>query len=327
MHMPVGYLFFFLLFASCTSHKLTKSKPAASGELIFQSGFEDDCRLVLTRSEFADITGADRAFRDHNDWVADLDNHPNIGNFSIQFGTGDSTGRTARIIAEPGNTENHVLQFRLKEPAVNAPNGRIQGNIYGNNGLKEFYQQERIFLHDDFNAVRKYPQKIHWLTIAEFWNNITWSQTVPYRFRITLGLGKLTKGEDDLHFILDAEDCQLFPDNHQKYTTVWAEVAKNIKVPIGKWFTLEYYFKEGDHNSGRFRMAITPAGEQKQVVFDVRKITHNTEDLHPDRVGDFNPLKLYTSKDLINFMRSQNKVLQIYWDDFKLWKDKRPSGE
>ena len=318
------YLFALSLLASCTYRKLTKSKPAG-GELIFQSGFEHDCSVILPRSEFADITGADRSFRDHNDWITDLDNHPNIGSFSIQFGIGDSTKRTARIIAEPGNRGNHVLQFWLKEPTVNGMNGRIQGNMYGNNGLKEFYQQERIFLHQDFNAVRKYPQKIHWLTIAEFWNNITWSQTVPYRFRITLGIGKLTEAEDDLHFILDAEDCQLFPDDKQKYTTVWAEAAKGIKVPIGKWFTMEYYFKEGDNKNGRFWMAITPAGEQKQVVFDVRKITHNTEDPHPDGVGEFNPIKLYTSKDLVNFMNSQQKVLQIYWDDLKLWKDKRPS--
>jgi len=35
-------------------------------------------------------------------------------------------------------------------------------------------------------------------------------------------------------------------------------------------------------------------------------------------------LKLYTSKGLIDYMNSKGKTLQIYWDDFKLWKDKRP---
>jgi hypothetical protein len=44
----------------------------------------------------------------------------------------------------------------------------------------------------------------------------------------------------------------------------------------------------------------------------------------PDGVSDFNPLKLYTSKGLIDYMHSRGKTLQIYWDDFKLWKGKRP---
>jgi hypothetical protein len=44
----------------------------------------------------------------------------------------------------------------------------------------------------------------------------------------------------------------------------------------------------------------------------------------PDGVGDFNPMKLYTSKGLIDYMKSQGKTLQIYRDDYKLWKDKKP---
>ena len=312
-----------LLLVCCASKKISTNK-SSNGQLIFQSGFENDCRVV-PRNENADIRGADKSLPGHNDWVADLDNHENIGNFSIQYGAGDPAKRFARIIAEPGNPGNHVLQFSLKEPTVNDKNGRIQANMYGNNGLKEFYQSEKIFLLTDFNTVKKYPKSIHWLTIAEFWDNITWSQTVPYRFRITLGVGKLTEKEEDLHFILDAENCQLFSDGKQKYSTVWAEANRSVNIPVGEWFTMEYYFKEGDQHTGRFYMAITRQHEHRQVIFDVKNFMHNTEDPHPDGVGDFNPFKLYTSRDLIEFMQGQQKVLQIYFDDFKLWKDKRPS--
>ena len=55
--------------------------------------------------------------------------------------------------------------------------------------------------------------------------------------------------------------------------------------------------------------------------------THNSKDPGPDGVSDFNPLKLYTSKSLIDFMRKNGKTLQIYWDDFKLWKNKKPLTE
>jgi len=97
-----------------------------------------------------------------------------------------------------------------------------------------------------------------------------------------------------------------------------------VKVPIGQWFTLEYYYKEGDANNGKFFMTIQPDGGKKEIIYDLTKITHNTKDSNPDGVTDFNPIKLYTSKKLIDYMGSQGKTLQIYWDDFKLWKDKRP---
>jgi hypothetical protein len=316
------YLFAALMFAACKQGEQVKNKES-DGQLIFQSGFENDSKVISKGSD-ADIIGVDKSLPDHNDWVNDLDNNPNIGNFNLQYQGGDSTMRFAKIIAEPGNRDNHVLQFWLDQPNVNGQKGRIQGNLYGNNGLYEFYQSERIFLTDDFNAIKNYPDKISWLTIAEFWNNITWSQTVPYGFRITLGLGKPVSSPSDLYFILDAQDCQLFPDGSQKYTTIWSETNQTMKVPIGKWFTLEYYYKEGDARDGRFYLAITPEAGLKYVIFDLTKITHNTEDPKPDGVGDFNPIKLYTSKGLINYMKDQGKTLQIYWDDFRLWKDKKP---
>ncbi len=309
-----------LFFSTCAQEQNIENNQ---GILIFQSGFEPNSVIEAKGSE-ADIEGADQSFTSQNDWVKDLDNHPDVGNFSLQYQGGDASQRYAKIIEEPGNPSNHVLHFWLNEANVEGKKGRIQGNLYGNKGMKEFYQSERIFLPSDFQTVRKYPNTINWLTIAEFWNNITWSQTVPYRFRITLGIGKPVKEESDLYFILDGQDCELFEDGSQKYTTLWSDTNNKIKVPIGKWFTLEYYYKEGNAENGRFYMTIQPDGGQKEVIFDLKRITHNTKDPNPDGVTDFNPIKLYTSKSLIDFMRSEGKTLQIYWDDFKLWKDKRP---
>jgi hypothetical protein len=318
------FLFLLLLVTACKTSLITNN-PSTKEELIFQSGFEGSCTVVSKGSD-ADIIGIDKTLSLHNDWVKDLDEHSLIGNFSLQYQGGDSTMRFAKIVSDPINPRNHVLQFWLNEPNVEQSKGRIQANLYNNKGLKEFYQSTHMFLPEDFNTVKTYPKEIHWLTIAEYWNNITWSQTVPYGFRITLGIGKATGVESNLHFIIDAEDCQLFKDNRQKYTTVWAETNKTIEVPIGKWFTMEYYYKEGNGKNGRYYMAITPADGIKKVVFDIHNFTHNTADPAPDGVTDFNPMKLYTSKDLINYMHDQGKTLQIFWDDFKLWKDKRPDN-
>lgn len=320
--------FLFMIVVGCKSEiPITSigSAPANDNneELIFHSGFEGESK-VIPKNNDADIIGVDNSVPAPNDWVNHLDNHPDIGNFNVQYQGGDSTQRYARIIPEPGKPANKVLQFWLNAPNVDNSKGRIQGNLYGNKGMKEFYQSVRVFLHNDFNTVRTFPNKIHWLTLVEFWNNITWSPTVPNRFRITLGIGKSTEKESDLYFILDAQDCELFENGRQRYTTIWAETNEKVKVPIGKWFRMDYYYKEGNNQTGRFYLSITPDNEKTITVLDVNKITHNTQDTNPDGVTDFNPIKLYTSKELILYMQSQNKPLQIYWDDFKLWKNKKP---
>lgn len=309
-----------LMLVACNINRTNKSTHER-GELIFHSGFEPNS-TIIPRNGNLGIIGVDQSVRAPNDWTNDLDNHPDIGSFGIQFEGGDSTTRYAKIVADPRNPLNHVLQFWLNEPSQK--NGRIQGNIYGNHRLREIFLSVKMFLPLDFNTVRLFPKEVHWLTIAEFWNNITWSQTVPYGFRITLGIGKEGAGENNLHFILDAQDCQLFENGSQKYTTIWAEMNRAQKIPLDEWFTMEYYYKEGDANNGRFYMRIIERDGASHVVFDVKKITHNTHDPAPDGLGDFNPIKLYTSKDLVDFMHSKNKTLQIYWDDFQLWKDRRP---
>lgn len=320
----IDFIVIILLFVFVSCSQAQNEENIPEPVLIFQSGFEPESKVIPLGSD-ADITGKDLSLNEKNDWITNLDENSLVGNFNLQYQGGDSTQRFAKIVPEPGNPENHVLWFWLNEPNVGGSKGRIQANIYGGKtGLKEFYQTVRIFLPEDMNTVRTFPEKIHWLTIAEFWNNITWSQNVPYGFRVTLGLGKPTEAESDLYFILDGQDCRLFEDGSQKYTTLWSEINQNTKVPIGQWFTLEYYYKEGNAANGRFYMTVQPEGKKKEVIFDITAFTHNSHDPNPNGVTDFNPLKLYTSKKLIDYMNSKGKTLQIYWDDFKLWKDKRP---
>ncbi|HUX59575.1 MAG TPA: hypothetical protein VMV77_21565 [Bacteroidales bacterium] len=324
----IAMIFLFPLDSSCQKSKNSSAKP----KLIFQSGFEESSKVIpVIRGKYSishddDIIGVDKTLKGNNDWIKDLDNDPDGGEFSIQYTGGDSTKRYAKIIPEPGNPSNKVLYYWLDDSwlaDLNTVKARIQTNLYGiKKGYKEFYQSERVFLHDDFNSLKSYPRKIGWLTISEFWNNRTWGDA-PYAFRVTLGIGKPTEATSDLYFILDGQD---YGDVNGKlnYTTLWHNTNEKVKVPIGKWFTMEYYYKEGNNETGRFYMAIKPEGQAKQVVFDVTAFTQNSKDPNPDGVTEYNPMKLYTSKEVVGFMKSQGKTLQIYWDDFKLWKNKRP---
>jgi hypothetical protein len=299
-----------------------------NGKLVFQTGFEGTSALITDSKNIPsfitpgyvidDIVGVDSTLREKNNWEKDLDNNPDGGQFLIEYTGGDTTQRFVKIIPEPGNPKNHVLQFWLNDSwhaSEGQQKARIQTDIYGiKKGFKEIYQTQRVFLTEDFNVLKTYPGKFGWLTISEFWNNEWWVKDEQYGFRTTLGIEKPKEGESDLYFKLDAENAG------QKQ--VWnAGDQPKVKLPIGKWFTMEYYLKEGNKETGRFYMTITPDGERKQVVFDVTNFTHNTFDPAPNGFTGWSPQKLYTSKEVVGFVKSKGKTLQIYWDDFKLWRE------
>lgn len=293
--------------------------PAASvGELIFRSGFEEDVRLEPFGETSHRLFGRDLTLGSHHDWVEDLV-RAGIGHCSVNYTGGDTSKRFARIIEEPGHPGNRVLWFWLDDsyPAWQGNvNGRVQIDLYDiAGGLREFSQSVRVFLHEDFRTLRSYPDRIGWLSIVEIWNNQWWIPGERYGFRITLGIGKPSGNERELTFILAADDLE--------QRGVWRG-HEETPVPVGRWFTLEYFFREGDSRSGRFTMWITPEGGERQLVYDIAGFTHHTRDPSPDGVTGFNPLKLYTSKDVIAFMKSRGKTLQIYWDDFSLWRGPAP---
>lgn len=318
-----------LLLIACSGSKGNRQVvDGAKDSLLFQSGFEGTCCVtpneqiseLLTPGFPTDhIVGIDTTLSEKNDWEVDLPRNMNDGLFLLEYTGGDSTQRCVRIVTDPVKSGNHVLMYALKDAwkaSENQVKSRIQADIYGiKPGLKEFYQSVRLFVDKDFELLENYPDEIRWLTISEFWNNEWWIEGEQYGFRIGLGIGKLTAEKSELKFLLNAEDTG--------QVEVW-RAHTDVKVPIGQWFTLEYYFKEGDKESGRFWLAVTPDGKKKTVVFDVHNYTHNTSNPAPDGLTGYNPMKLYTSQELVSFMKDRGKELRIYWDDFKLWKNKRP---
>ena len=232
--------------------------------LIFQSSFEPTAQIVSRQSPR--FVGKDETLPEKNDWEADISRFART--HAINTTGGNDSQRFAQIIPEPGKPDNHVMHFPINEGWLNGNSrlARVQTDLYGiRTGVKEFYQTVRIYLPEDMLEVKKYPQPIHWLSLLEIWNNITWSQSVPHGFRVTLGMGKPTREESDLTFILDAQDCELFENGRQRYMTIWSERNHNIKVSIGEWFTLHYYFKEGNAATGRFIVLIATERKKNSV--------------------------------------------------------------
>ena len=311
-------------------HQRPMSDTSSKEELLFTNGFEGNPHIIhnarrpgatiTTGYPIDDIEGVDKTAGSKSDWVADLDGNPAAGRFFFEYTGGDSTQRNVNIIPEPGNEKNHVLQFWLADSwhaSEGQEKARVQASLYNiKTGFKEFHQSVRVFLNNGFALLKNYPRSISWCTISEFWNNEWWVKDEKYGFRVTLGIGKPVATPSDLYFILEAENAG------QKLVWRADPTTSNIAVPIGKWFTMEYIFKEGNAGTGRFLLAITPDGGKRQVVYDVHNFTHNTEDPNPNGLTGYNPMKLYTSKEVIGFIKAQGQTLQIYWDDWKLWRMK-----
>jgi hypothetical protein len=252
-----------------------------------------------------------------------------LGRPDIQYQGGNADEREATIVDDPAVPANRVLQFWLRHANVRDGDGRplkgrVQMNVYGSEGVRRAATKVRMYLPADFNRVLSYPGKMEWLTISEWWNNAGWTSEA-YPFRISVNLAKEGSGPAG-RFVFKAHAQALDATSRRWRHTVWEEINRSFAVPVGKWVTLEYGFEEGDQKTGRFFMAATPEGGGRVVVFDVRGYTHHPDDAAPDGLSHWNPIKLYTSAQLIDHVRAQGGALQVFWDDLSVVVCPKKSG-
>ncbi|MDG1332255.1 MAG: hypothetical protein P8P74_07985 [Crocinitomicaceae bacterium] len=289
-------------------------------ELIFQSGFEN-CSVEPIDDAYDKITGTDPNLSGANNWDV-LNDHSNIGKFRINYEDGDDTQRYCEIINDPLDPTNQVLQFKIIEPHISegdSKKGRVNAFVSRNNCLKELHQTVRIFLDPDMEYLKQWEKAISWLTLFEYWNNSTVYKEKK-QFKVSVNLVKLETGiVDNLYFQVKSNRYKL-----TKTEEVWKETATNFPVNFSEWMTVELYIKEGDEENGRFYLAVTPDSGSKVVLFDITNTTQHPKEKCPDGFSEFNPMKLYTSDNLINFMKDNGKSLEVLWDDWKLYKNKTP---
>ncbi len=290
---------------------------AQSPELIFNSGFEPATDTIDHDSSSVDIIGVDASVSAPNDWENHLDDHPNIGTFKIQFKGGDETDRLAEIVPDPINPSNNALQFWIENPN-SGNNGRIQGNIYDNTGLHNIYYSVRLFLPGDFNLLKEMDDDFSFMTLMEFWNNANWSEE-DYMFRIKVNLAKVLETEDSLKISITGQVRDEALDKWGEH--IYDVINPDFIVPVQKWMTLKVYFVEGDDCSGRFVLTITPDGDPETTVLNVRNFTHHPDDPNPDGLSHINPIKLYCDDEIVDYVRDNGGLLNVFWDDFELWKD------
>ncbi len=292
-------------------------------EKIFQTGF-NNCEIYEEYKTIDKISGVDLSFTELNSWEQ-LDEHSCIGECVISYEEGERNQRYAEICEDPTDPSNNVLKFKIIEPHIREgihKKGRVQCNLKNNQCVKGFYQKVRLYIHPDMEYLKEWEKQVHWLSFFEFWNNANWAgERTP--FRVTVNLVKKENGPVDAMYFAAKGDRDIRIGG---WDPIWYEVADDFSVPFGTWIEIELYLKEGDENKGRFYMTVTPDGGEKQVIFDVTNVTQHPREKYPDGYTHMNPLKLYTSDEIINYMNDNGKNLEIYWDDWEFYRNVSPEG-
>ncbi len=235
----------------------------------------------------------------------------------IQYEGGTDNERHARVVDDPSEPGTKVLMFALNSPNVRAANGRaqkgrIQANMYGNKNVRELRETVSLRLDEGFRILREYPDAFDWMTISEWWNNAAWSGA-KFPFRISVNIVKTQRGRG-VPLRLAAHG-QTFDPVGKRWHTVWEKINSTFEVTSERWLALDYRYIQGGTQDGRFFLSVTPEGERTITIFDITNATHHPADLSPDGLGHLNPMKLYTSRQTIEFVRDRGSALRVYWRD------------
>lgn len=243
--------------------------------------------------------------------------NPYIASIPVQFSGGDTVKRRATVVADYCTAGNRALEFRIRYPNELMDSGhyksRVQMNMYGMTPLSELRMSVRLFLPErEFTLLRQREDAITWLTLFEFWNDVDWrGGSDP--FRISVNVVKAEGAGEALRFGAHGQDR-----SSGTWTTLW-EATADRALPLGQWMTCDLYFREGDASHGRFILEVTPDGGGRILLFDVTDWTCNPAASDPDGLTDFNPLKLYTSEETVDYVRSQGGELHVLWDDLRVF--------
>lgn len=238
---------------------------------------------------------------------------------TIEYQGGTPLQRIAQVITDPTSLSNRALSFRLSEANVadadgTRRKGRVQLNLYVNSGIisRKLTVSTRIRLSSDLAILKSVPKSFDFLTLSEWWNNPTWTAG-RYPFRIGLNIVK-QQSAPGTPLALSVSAAMMDVGTKQ-WTSLWRSTNTKVDLPLGEWVTLTYQLVEGSRSTGRFRLDMRRDDGTQVTLFDISNWTHHPSDPAPDGISHFNPIKLYTSRYLIDHMRSHGKSLEVLWDD------------
>lgn len=237
------------------------------------------------------------------------------GKIYINYESSDTIAAIAQVKDAPEMEGKRALYFKINSPNVEKEGkrtkSRIQVDMVKRPGLKSFISEVSVFLPLTMNELNNYPYPITWLTLQEFWDAPPNDKGTT--FRISLGLWKSKTGK--LHFGFKAQD---YID--KRFIDVEKGDVERLEVPIGRWFRLRTELKEGDQHSGFMKVSMVD-GRQDRVLYKRKMQTMATvfcEKKYP-RQGFtlIQPIKLYTSARLTDWMKDRGCAIEAYFTDWK----------
>ncbi len=292
------------LLSSCTDFIPIPPRARAAGSVL-RSGFEEETVRSLfnqTRDTIRLKVASGQSF-----------------DVPIQYEVGTYSDRFAKVIADPTSAGNKVLQYWMKHARIPGQRpgyykGRIQLHLSGVN-KPEVYQRYRMYLHPDLNMYRSYPEENRWFTIMTLWVGAP-----QHPFKISLNIGKEKGVGKPLYFLATGDVRTGGKAGHGKWKTVWGQVNRAFEVPVGKWMHVEAGYKQGNNQSGRFYLAVRRESDASMTtIFDITDWTYHPQAPRPIPLTNWHPLKLYTAGGVIDHIRANGGVAQIYWDDLEIW--------
>ncbi len=237
------------------------------------------------------------------------------GRIYINYETFDTISAIAQVEDAPMISGKKAMHFKINSPNVEKKGekakSRVQLDMVKKTGMKSFVSEVSVFFPKTMNKLSSYPYPITWLTLQEYWNAPPNDKGTT--FRISLGLWKSKTGK--LHFGFKAQD---YIDG--EFIEVERGDEEHLEVPIGRWFRLRTEIKEGDKNTGSLKVSMVD-GKQKRVLYKRKMQTMATafcEKKHPQQGFTLTqPIKLYTSAHLTDWMRDRGYAIEAYFTDWK----------
>ena len=305
--------------------------------LVFSTTFPEGLSVSDDDICFGEITAPES---EQAAWSA-LEGGDPFGDVRFYFEGGSTAQRSVTVVEDPDDPTNSVLYTRVDAPNVlsgqtcdDAPSAspcdapgdhkaRIQMVLRENPNLQRFDYQVRLRLGPGFTALRdaandpEAPLTSHWMTIAEFWNNLA---NEAYPFRITLGVHPHAGA--GLELALKADKRITNDDGSYTWKHLWPEeeAVADYEVPIEQWFTLHVSLTAGDEDTGRATVSLVQEDGSLATLIDVTGLTQHPDEPAEARDGfkDINPIKVYTSGAIVCGLAADGYPLDIWWDDFAI---------
>lgn len=273
-------------------------------ELLFQTGFNGS--VVTKKGAYSDnIVGTDTTFSERSSWELICDGRW-INHAFINYEDGSYSQRYAKVVADPEDTSNSVLMFKIIEPHI-VEGDHMKGRVSTILETGEIYsvsQTLRVYLHPTMATLKKWDRKVDWLTIFEFWST-------DY-FRVTVSLFKSDIPNDEMYFKVSSGSRTLL----SSFKEEWSKTDTSYPIPFGEWFTISLNLSLDNAGNGNLLMEITDSRLRKITIFNLTREFGN-----PEGFTKINPMKLYTSDSLIEYLKKNNSELEIYFDDWKFYRN------